>query len=655
MYNRIAAMREAISRIAKMLSEQDIKVTMRGVSAYCEYDKKTGRPTLVNLPYMPDDASDALLNATHGFLDHEVAHIFFTDYDVLKQATKLNVHSTWNVIEDCFIEKMMTRKFAGSGSNLANTGSFFIEKYIQPKLDREPDAAVGILFVCAVRAWAGQTAFRDYMVDKWEIMQPVTEALGSLTDDVIKCMSSKDCLDLAIRFTDALKKPKPEPKAEAEPEPKAEAEPKAEPEPKPEPKAEAEPKPEPKAEAEPEPKAEAEPKAEPEPKAEAEPKAEPEPKPEAGGAGSEPRSEAEKGKGLELALEGGSDSAKDDGGDSEKMDEGLPSSGSSIFDELASADAFKDFSEAVSDALSESSLKSAEASPYVVYTTEYDIVEPLCDYSVPDYAVSDMQNKVEHMVGPLQKDLERAVAAKSAASWSSGHRSGRLHTSALARLTTFGDDRIFRRKHIATSKDVAVSLLVDCSGSMSRHDKIRTAAYAAYGLSMVLDRMNMTNEILGFTTGMKRIGPSAKTDKGADIDYARDFNLFIPVLKGFGERMTTETRKRLAALSSASWLRENVDGESVQIAAQRLAQRREKRKILMVLSDGQPLCPGNRTAQRYHLKKVVEDIEKSGIDVIGIGIDSDAPAKFYTKSVVLRSIEDLPKAVIGEVKRLLMK
>lgn len=113
--NRIAVMREAIVRITKILSEKDIKVTNRGVSAYVEYDRNSGCPILVNLPYIPDDASEALLRAIQGFLDHEVAHIFFTDYSALKEAKNLGVHSIWNSIEDCYIERKMAERFAGSG------------------------------------------------------------------------------------------------------------------------------------------------------------------------------------------------------------------------------------------------------------------------------------------------------------------------------------------------------------------------------------------------------------------------------------------------------------------------------------------------------------------------------------------------------------
>ncbi len=258
------------------------------------------------------------------------------------------------------------------------------------------------------------------------------------------------------------------------------------------------------------------------------------------------------------------------------------------------------------------------------------------------------------MVAPLQKDLERAIAARYASTWSAGHRSGRLHSSALARLTTFNDDRAFRRKHVNNSKDVAVSLLVDCSGSMNGA-KIRTAAYAAYGLSSVLDRMNINHEVLGFTT-LKGMPPECRTEeKRLDVRYARQRSLYIPVLKSFGERLATENKKRFAALPEVYWLSENVDGESVQIAATRLMQRRESRKILIVLSDGQPACPGDFAALQRHLKKVVKDVERQGVDVLGLGIMSEAPKHYYSKYTLLNNLAELPTTVIGEIKRLLMQ
>lgn len=191
---------------------------------------------------------------------------------------------------------------------------------------------------------------------------------------------------------------------------------------------------------------------------------------------------------------------------------------------------------------------------------------------------------------------------------------------------------------------------------MKHGGKITAAAYAAYGLASVLDRMNISNEVLGFTTrGSLGASEMFSEETKMRVSYARHERLYIPILKSFSERLSSENKKRFAALPEANWLSENVDGESVQIAAGRLMQRREKRKILIVLSDGAPACPGDFIALQKHLKKVVKDVERQGVDVLGLGIMTDSPKRFYTKCTVLNAVADLPTSVIGEIKRLLMR
>ena len=715
MSNRVIIMREATVRIVKMLAEKEVKVTQRGARAFVEYSH-TGRPLRVNIPYIPDDASDELLDAIQGFMDHEVAHILFTDYRVLAAAKKAGVARLHNIVEDSFIERKMAQAFAGSGLNLRNVGQFFLKTYTDKELAEKPELAEGLLFVPAVRAWAGQTVFIDYMADKWHLMEKVTAALGDAVKEVPNCATSQDCLDLTLKFRDLLeaakpKHPKPEPKEDEEPsmtmkmpgkgtpgtdddetepdldlsgdddipemdvgrytaddeerseeiEPPAEAKSPAESDDVtlPDVAEDGEPLPEPTEGEDDDLKIVAEeetPDEAPEtPESEVPEMSEVDHDADVGTAAKDPKGEGEaewdgagddelEGKGVA----GGPDDGDDD------LDEGGPS----MLDELERKLGEKDYDDAIAEALTAKSVDDSKGADYLVYTTELDVIEPMDVGSHrgvwSESHLKMLTDTVDHMVGPLQKDLERAMAARSAATWSSGHRSGRLHPSALARLTAFNDDRVFRRKHINESKDVAVELLVDCSGSMTG-SKIRTAAYAAYGLSCVLDRMGLANEVLGFTTQDALPAEMRAEERRLGVRYARHETLYHPIIKSFNERMTSETKKRFAALPSVNWLSENVDGESIQIAAARLAQRREKRKILMVLSDGQPACPGDFRMLAQHLKKSVRDVERSGIDVIAIGIQSDAPRHFYSKYVLLSDVSELPNAVIGQIKGLLMK
>lgn len=98
----------------------------------------------------------------------------------------------------------------------------------------------------------------------------------------------------------------------------------------------------------------------------------------------------------------------------------------------------------------------------------------------------------------------------------------------------------------------------------------------------------------------------------------------------------------------------NTDGEGVAEAYARLAKRPEKRKILMVLSDGQPAADGCSSLQQQHLRNTIGRIESEGCDVIGVGIESSAVKRYYPKWVVCNSLQELPKATMDMVSKALM-
>ena len=129
------------------------------------------------------------------------------------------------------------------------------------------------------------------------------------------------------------------------------------------------------------------------------------------------------------------------------------------------------------------------------------------------------------------------------------------------------------------------------------------------------------------------------------------------LLKGFNERITSNVTRRFAHLGNKQYdrMEENCDPESVDMAARRLITRPEERKILMVLSDGQPAFRGDMYTARKQLLKVVHDIENAGIEVIGIGIEDSSVSSYYPKHVVISDVMDLPAAIMGEMQRLLLK
>ena len=285
---------------------------------------------------------------------------------------------------------------------------------------------------------------------------------------------------------------------------------------------------------------------------------------------------------------------------------------------------------------------------YTVKTTDYDKIEHI-EPSTRKGKVEELNAKVKTMTSTIQKNLERAIAARSIVCWTPGHHRGKLFAPALMKLFT-GDDRVFRRKEEAMSKDVAVSLVVDCSGSMAGDNKAPLAATAAYALCEVLTRMGIKNEVIGFTTcyeGRNELG-SYYCDK-----YSRQEPIYMPIFKSYVDKFDMTARLRMVKMFEDHWMSDNVDGECVQIAAQRLLAQNTKGKIMIVLSDGYPAAFGNCNDLERNLKETVQELSKK-IKIVGIGIRSAAVKDYYPKHVVLNKIDELPATVVRKLQELLL-
>jgi len=679
--DRVYILREAVVKITQLLAGKGITVTQQGVNAYVKNDHR-GVPVLVNLPYLPDNATEELCMAIQGFLDHEVAHILFTDFTAMGKAKAISDQTAFmlNVIEDTRIEREMSKRFQGSAYNLAVTGQFYLDKYVTPRIQEaaakgDANAVIRSLITPMIRAMSGQNVFQSFMKDKWKTVAPVYERIKDLESKIANAATTEDCLELAKEIEKRLAsdssggggKTKQEKKEAGSGGGKGGSG-----------KGKSKSKPE---------KGEAEPGKSEEEKEEKEKEEGP------GGAGegedekdgekseteAEGEGEDEEGEGEDKSEGEGEDKSEEDGDikedDEEESEETDPVIGEGSEEDPAGESSGEEsdldssapiwaaldkegknnYDESMSRIISDSATSQAKNATYLPFTRDHDVIEKLPVGRNYDAAMGKkLSDAVDHMVAPLQKDLERAIAARSLAVRSHGHRSGKLHAANLTRLK-FNDDRVFSRKQESTSKDVAVELVVDCSGSMSG-SKIYTASQAAYALSSVLDRLNIKNEVIGFTT--KDIGGAQaemykqQSEKG--VRFSRAEGLYMPILKGYDERINTEVRNRFGWLPNTNILRSNVDGECVEIAARRLLARKEAGKIMIVLSDGYPAAAGSRADLESHLKGVVQEVSRAGVNVVGIGIESDAVKKFYPKNIVLNSVSELPNAVIKELRHLLM-
>ncbi|AMB48381.1 VWA domain-containing protein [Methylobacterium sp. AMS5] len=348
----------------------------------------------------------------------------------------------------------------------------------------------------------------------------------------------------------------------------------------------------------------------------------------------------------------------EDGEGDEPADQGSDNAGETGEVEMS----LPEFDEALAQKISEDAKACAKDADYIIYSRDFDVIEPLKidtgedarkNKRWQDSYLTQLEDETRGMVGVMQKDIDRMMASRSQVMRIPGFRTGKLHSSALHRVVA-GDDRVFRRKHENKSKDTAVSLLCDNSGSM-HGQKMKVAMTGAYALSSTLERVQIKHEVLGFTTKYdnKVMKEAQEEAKRVGVKYSRISPIYMPIYKGFDERMGPEIKTRFAGAPYQHFMNANADSESLEYALARLLKRPEKRKVLMVFSDGQPAADGDMYQQIAHLHRVIETGTKMGVEIIGIGILSDAPKHFYPKHFILNKVEQLPGLVMNELKRIL--
>lgn len=330
--------------------------------------------------------------------------------------------------------------------------------------------------------------------------------------------------------------------------------------------------------------------------------------------------------------------------------------GKPIFDFEEDAFDKADMSSQIGILISEEAVMAMDPSQYLVFTREMDRIEPVePPANMNEKWVPEMEDRARLMTAKMRKDIERIMASESYVIRTPGHKRGKLHSPSLFRVLQ-GDPRVFSQREEHKSKDTAVCLLVDNSGSM-HGDKCELAMISSYALAATLEAVKIPYEVLGFTSGDYSDLPYSIREAlqhdldHADIEYDRVEPIMIPIYKAFSERLDATVKKRFAYVMNAQrGLQGNIDGESLEYAAERLLKRQEKRKVMMVLSDGQP---AGSDKSGPHLSYVTRQLEKMGIECIGIGIKDASVKKYYPKHTVLHNVGDLPGQVMKEIQAIL--
>jgi cobalamin biosynthesis protein CobT len=273
-------------------------------------------------------------------------------------------------------------------------------------------------------------------------------------------------------------------------------------------------------------------------------------------------------------------------------------------------------------------------------TSDYKILRfPKLDACVSGFSEEKMDKSVvtdyitsnaRHMANKLRIKLQ----TRSKDRYEYGLKKGKLHTGSIHRLLS-GDtqnaQRIFRQKKVSDTLDTAVCLLVDCSGSMAGK-KFNMAAAGAGTFSAALKPLNIAHSVLGFSNTVSWDDP------------------MLWVFSDYNERISeTDLINRFGRASACLW--ENTDGDAIAYAYAMLSARKEKRKVLLVLSDGDPAGRAHKGSITSYTRDIVKKIEGTNVDIYGIGIMHDSVKRFYKNYKVVNDLNELTPAILNILDR----
>ena len=302
---------------------------------------------------------------------------------------------------------------------------------------------------------------------------------------------------------------------------------------------------------------------------------------------------------------------------------------------------------------------------YKVFTKQFDTftkAERLISYSELKQLRQRFDEECKDntkLINNLAKKLEKLLYSLDFSTWKFDQDEGYFDSSRFSQfIANSKNSNIFKLENENTEKNTVVSLLLDNSGSM-RGKPIVTSAMTAEIITKTLEKCRVNVEILGFTTKEWKGGKSKKLweKKNKDPNPGRLNDLLHIVYKD-ADTPWNQTKLNLGLVLKDGLLKENIDGEALIWASSRLKKRNEKKKILIVISDGAPvddatLSSNNSNILDNHLKEVVSEIEKKkAIDIIAIGIGHDV-SKYYSRAFTIDDVDKLGEIIIDNLTEIL--
>jgi cobaltochelatase CobT len=301
---------------------------------------------------------------------------------------------------------------------------------------------------------------------------------------------------------------------------------------------------------------------------------------------------------------------------------------------------------------------------YKAFTTAFDEIvraEELCSAE----ELTKLRSQLDHKLSGLQDitrklahRLQRKLLAQQNRSWEFDREEGILDS---ARLSSVIADPMFpyiyKWEKDIEQMDTVVTLLLDNSGSM-RGRPITVAALSADILACTLERCGIKVEILGFTSRDWKGGDSRKQwEKQGNPQNPGRLNDLRHIIYKSADQPWRRARKNLGLMLREGILKENIDGEAILWAHDRLLARPEKRAILMVISDGAPVDDSTLSTNTAHyldrhLREVIATVEaRSPVELVAIGIGHDV-TRYYRKAVTIRDVDQLGDTMFGQLEQL---
>ena len=301
---------------------------------------------------------------------------------------------------------------------------------------------------------------------------------------------------------------------------------------------------------------------------------------------------------------------------------------------------------------------------YKIFTTQFDEITKAENLENADEAIKLRKTLDQQLIGfqdiitKLANKLQRQLLAKQNRAWEFDLEEGLLDSSKLPRIIMDPYNSLsFKKEKDLDFKDTIVTLLIDNSGSM-RGRPITIAAICADILSRTLERCSVKVEILGFTTKNWKGGQSRELwNKDLKPKNPGRLNDLRHIIFKDADIHWRQAKNNLGLMLKEGLLKENIDGEAISWAYNRIKKRKEERKIIMVISDGAPVDDSTLSVNtgdflEKHLKKIVKFIEnKTEIEILSIGIGHDV-SRYYNKAIKITDVNELGDVMISQLSSL---